>query len=270
MKNKIRLAVIGCGEMARAIVDGLTNPASLAVLKANGDVFEITVTDKHEKKLLPMRGKCRTSLDNSAAVLGSGFVLVAVKPQDAESALSSLDLSDKVVISIMAGVTVEKLKRLTKSNKIMRVMPNINARVGESMSAYCYAGLSDEDKRVALEILGSFGRFTEIDEAKMDAVTGIIGSGPAFVFMTVKAFYDEAVSRGFSHELAKEFAVQTVIGSALTAESYDGDIDSLVLSTCSPSGTTIEGVNYLNDKNYTDTVRTAISKAIARSEEMSK
>lgn len=270
MKNKIRLTVIGCGNMARAIIDGLTSPASKAVLKSNGDVFDITVTDTQEKNLMPMRDVCRVSLDNALAVKDCGYVLIAVKPQNAESALSSLELSDKVVISIMAGVTVDKLKKLTGSQKIMRVMPNLNARVGEAMSAYVASGLSAEEKRVAIEILGSFGRFAEVEESDMDAVTGITGSGPAFVFMTIKAFYDEAVSRGFSPELAKEFAVQTVIGSALTAERHEGDFDTLISSVCSKGGTTIEGVNYLNENNYTDIVRTAISKAIARSEEMSK
>ncbi len=270
MKNKIRLTVIGCGNMARAIIGGLTSPASRAVLKSNGDVFDITVTDKEEKNLMPMRGVCRVSLDNVSAVEGCDYVLIAVKPQNAEDALRGLDLSDRVVISIMAGVPVDRLKKLTGSEKIVRIMPNLNARVGEAMSAYVTSGLSAEQKRVALEIIGSFGRFAEVDERDMDAVTGITGSGPAFVFMTIKAFYDEAISRGFSPELAKEFAVQTVIGSALTAERHDGDFDSLIDSVCSKGGTTIEGVNYLKEQNYTDIVRTAIAKAIARSEEMSK
>ena len=270
MKNKIRLTVIGCGNMARAIIDGLTSPASKAVLKANGDVFDITVTDLHEKKLVPMREKCRVSIDNAAAVKDSDYVLIAVKPQQFESAVCNLSLAGKVVISIMAGVTLEKLRTVTGAGKLVRVMPNLNARVSESMSAYCSVGLSGEEERVVLEILGSFGRFMRIDESKMDAFTGIAGSGPAFIFMAIKAFYDEAISRGFSPELAKELTVQTFVGSALTAERHDGDFDSLVDSVCSPGGTTIEGVNYLNDNRYIDTIRAAIDRAVKRSEEMSK
>lgn len=270
MKNKIRLTVIGCGNMAQAIVDRLTMPVSRTVLRRNGDVFDITVTDKQEKKLLLLREKCNVSVDNAAATKQSDYVLIAVKPQDAESALFGLDLSGKVVISIMAGVTVDRIKTLTKSSKVVRVMPNLNARVGESMSVYCCDGLSDENKRVTLEILGSLGQFEEIDEALMNAATGIVGSGPAFVFMTVKAFYDEAIARGFTPKQAMNLAVQVIIGAALSAEESDGNFDALISSVCSKGGTTIEGVSYLNDKGYVDTVRAAIGRAITRAEEMSK
>ncbi|MCH5351065.1 MAG: pyrroline-5-carboxylate reductase [Clostridiales bacterium] len=270
MKNKIRLTVIGCGTMAQAIVDWLTKPVSCSAFKQNGDIFDITVTDKQEKKLFALRGKCKVSLDNAEATKLSDYVLVAVKPQDAESALCGLDLTDKVVISVMAGVTVERIKALTKSNKVMRVMPNINARVGESMSVYCCDGLSDENKRVAIEILGSFGQFDEIDESLMNAATGIVGSGPAFILMTIKAFCDEAISRGFTEKQAKDLAVQVFIGTALTAEESDWNFDALISSVCSPGGTTIEGVSYLNDKDYNKIIRAAISKAVSRSEELSK
>ena len=270
MKNKIRLTVIGCGNMAQAIVDRLTDPVSCSVLRRNGDVFDITVTDKHEKNLLPLREKCKVSIDNAAATKLSDYVLIAVKPQDAESALLGLDLSGKVVISIMAGVTVDRIKALTKSEKVMRVMPNLNARVGEAMSVYYCSGLSDENKRVALEVLGSFGQFEEIDESLMNAATGITGSGPAFILMTIKAFCDEAIARGFTPKQAKDIAVQVFIGTALTAEEYSGEIDSLISEVCSPGGTTIEGVSHLNDGGYVDAVRTAISKSIARAEELSK
>ncbi len=270
MKNKIKVAFIGCGNMARAIIDSMTSVAAVSAFKANGDVLDITVADRHEAKLMPLKNKCTVTLDKSEAVNRADYVFIAVKPQNAEEALEELDLSQKTIISIMAGVDVERLKSLTRSSRIVRVMPNLNARVGESYNAYVSVGLDAEQTRVVKELLGSFGYFTEVRESDMDAVTGIAGSGPAFVFMTVKAFYDEAIGRGFDAETAKHMAVQTVLGSVLTVENSSVDFDTLISSVCSKGGTTIEGVNYLNEKDYVNILRTAIQRSIERSAEMTR
>lgn len=271
MKNKIKVAFIGCGNMARAVISSMTNPSSVAALKANGKVFNIIAADRDEAKLMPLKGGCDVTLDRAQAVSLSDYVFLAVKPQDAQDALNGLDLCGKTVISIMAGVTIAKLKTLTGSDKIVRVMPNLNACVGESFNAFTTVGIEDgEPLQTVLEILGSFGSFCRVDESEMDAVTGITGSGPAFVFMAIKAFYDEALSRGFDAETAKSMAVQTFIGSALTAERAADGLDALISSVCSKGGTTIAGVEYLNDNKFEDVLRGAINKSIERSVEMSK
>lgn len=270
MKNKIRVSFIGCGNMARAIIESMTDLAAKAAFKANGDVLEVIAVDRHESKLMQIRDRCKTTFDRNEAVQNSDYVFLAVKPQSAEEAVDSLDLSQKIVISIMAGYTVEKLKALTGSNKIVRVMPNLNAFVGESYNAYVASGLDIEQIRVVQSLLGSFGIFREVAETDMDAVTGIAGSGPAFVFMTVKAFYDEARARGCDHATAKQMAVHTVLGSVLTVEKSTDDFDALVEKVCSKGGTTIQGVNYLNEKDYVNTIRTAISKSIERARQMSE
>lgn len=271
MKNKIRIAFIGCGNMARAVISSMTNPTSVAALKANGKVFCITAADRDEVKLMPIKDLCAVTLDNAKAVAESDYVFIAVKPQDAEAALRDLDLKDKTVISIMAGVSVDRLKQLTGSKRIVRVMPNLNARVGESFNAFVVSGIEDgAPMQAVLEILGSFGAYCQIEESEMDAVTGITGSGPAFVFMAVKAFYDEAIAHGFNAAQAKSMAVQTVLGSVLTVEKSTEDLDALVSSVCSKGGTTIEGVEYLNENKFESILRGAIEKSIARSKEMSK
>ncbi|MCM1367822.1 MAG: pyrroline-5-carboxylate reductase [Roseburia sp.] len=271
MKNKIGIAFIGCGNMARAIISSMTDPASVAALKANGKVFRIIAADRDEAKLTPLNGVCGITLDSAHAVAESDYVFLAVKPQDAAAALDGLDLRGKTVISIMAGVTIDRLKSLTGADRIVRVMPNLNARVGESFNAYTAVGISSgEATQTVLEILGSFGAYSEVDEREMDAVTGITGSGPAFVFSVIKAFRDEAVARGFDAEQAKRMAVQTVIGSALTVEKSADDLDALISSVCSKGGTTIAGVEFLKANNFENILRGAISESIARSCEMSK
>lgn len=270
MKNKIKLAFIGCGNMAQAMIGSLTDPASAAVIKANGDVMQITVADPDEAKLMSVRQKCTVTHDNAAAVDAADYVVLAVKPQSAEAALGGIDMSQKTVISIMAGVSINKLASLTGAGSIVRVMPNLCARVGESFNAYAVHGVDGEKMRVVLEILGSFGVCREVSEDMLDAVTGITGSGPAFVFMTLKAFYDEAVAQGFSPEDAKAMAVQTVVGSALTAEKSEDGFDALIRSVCSKGGTTIEGVDHLNNGGYTDMLRGAIVKSIEKAKELNK
>ncbi len=267
MKNRIKIAIIGCGNIARSIINGLNTPAAKAALKANGDIFEVTVTDRDEAKLIPVKPLCRVSLDNSAAA-AADYVILAVKPHDAQSAVSGVDLSDKTVISVMAGVTIQKIKELTRANRVVRAMPNVNARVGEAYVAFCCEGLSDEDRRVAIELLASSGRVSEVEEKYMSAVTGISGSGAAFVFMAMKAFYDESIACGFSSEQAKDMAVSLFIGSAINAENYDGSFDSLIQSVCSKGGTTVAGVDYLEESGFENILRSAVKKSIARAEEL--
>lgn len=269
MKNKIKTAFIGCGNMARAIIASMNNPSVMAALKGERYALEITASDCDEVNLSKVRGLCSVTKDNAAAAANADYVFIAVKPQNAADALRGLELSRKIIISIMAGVSVAALKAMTGSGKIVRVMPNLNARVGESLNAYCAEGLSDDELHVVSVLLGCFGTGLEVKESELDAVTGLSGSGPAFVFMTLKAFYDEAVARGFDADTAKRIAVQTLIGSALTAEKSTDGLDELIASVCSKGGTTAEGVAHLDEHDYVGILRGAIVKAIEKSKEMS-
>ncbi len=268
MKNKIKIAFIGCGHMARAMIDGMTSPVNEAALKSNGDKFVITVADRHESKLMPIKSKCAVTLDAEEAVGVSDHVIVAIKPQGAEETLRALDLKDKTVISVMAGVSTGKLAELTGAKRIVRVMPNLGASVGESFNAYVARGMSGEVERIVIEILASFGLPVAVKESDMDAVTGITGSGPAFMFMAFKAFYDEAIARGFSAELAKTMTVQTALASALAVEGADCELDCLIRSVCSPGGTTERGVSFLEEKDLVGILRGAISRSVERSKEL--
>ncbi|MCH5162378.1 MAG: pyrroline-5-carboxylate reductase [Clostridiales bacterium] len=270
MKNKIRIAFIGCGNMARAIMTSMNNVSVRAAFKSNREELRIVASDCDEGKTLVIRGLCNVAKDNASAASEADYVILCVKPQDVEKAVEGVDLSQKTVISIMAGVTLETLEKLTKSTRIVRVMPNINASVGESLNAYCAKGLDGETLRVVLSILGSFGVCVEVEEDKMSAVTALSGSGPAFVFSAMKAFYDEAVARGFDEQTAKQIAVQTVIGSVLLAEKSEAGFDKLISSVCSKGGTTEAGVKCLKDNGFEDILCHAIDAAARKAEEMKK
>lgn len=265
MKIKIKIAFIGCGNMGRAIVESLLSPVTVAALKRNGKVFRITAVDRDEAKLMPLKGRCDVALDAAAAVEASDYVVFAVKPQDFRDCANGLDLGRKTVISIMAGVTLDELSQVTGAERLVRVMPNLCACVGESYSVFASRGIVDpDDKQTILEILGAFGKFREVDEHSIDGATGISGCGPAYVFKLINAFCVDGVSRGFSPDVAREMAIQTVIGSALVCEATGEDIPALVSRVCSPGGATAEGVKVLDERGFEQTVRAAVEASVEK------
>ena len=267
MKKRIKIAFLGCGHLARAIIASMTNPASVDTLRRNGKVFDITAVDIDDGALARVSGLCSVTRDAVSAVGACDYVIVAVKPQDAKTALSTLKLSDKTVISVMAGISISMLGELTGASRIVRVMPNICAQVGESYNAYSAVGIDDEGMEAVLEILGSFGMPCQVGESLMPAVTGLTGSAPAYIFTAIKALADEGIAQGFDAATAKAMAVQTVIGSALTAECSD-DLGALIKSVCSKGGTTAEGVKVLEERGYAETLREAVRASIEKSKEL--
>ena len=269
MKNKISVSVVGVGAMGGAIASCLLDPAVIATQKANGNIVRLTVCDIDENKLLSFNGQCDVTRSAEKAVSSSEYVILAVPPTAAE-VFTPLYFSGKVVISIMAGVSLDALKAITGSTKLVRAMPNINAAVGESFTAYCASGLSSEEARTVTELIGSFGAFKEIAEGEIEAVTGVTGCAPAFVFTAIKATYDAAVSQGFDSATAKQMAVQVFYGSALAAERFSGSFDELVSSVCTKGGATAKGVQVLHDGKFYETLVAAIEKSTARAKEMKK
>lgn len=277
--KKYKIGFIGYGNMAQSIVKSLANKD---VIKSLPPLirckFDLCVSDPDDAKLMCAPKGVTTTKSNNELVAKSDYVVIAVKPQSAEKALSGLDFTGKVVLSIMAGTSVKKLEKLTKSNKIVRVMPNLNARIGQAASAYCTSGVSAEEERVALAILLSFGSASRVEEDQMDAFTGLCGSGPAFVFKFISAYVQNAIENGFSRSDAVEMAISTIAGSvnliSHTLSKADDDplliIKELVTAVCSKGGTTIEGVNYLDENEFEGIVVGAIAKATARAKEMTK
>ncbi len=268
MKNS-NLAVIGYGNMAQAIVRALYSPNTLKKLNEKNISLNITVSDSDETKLTHCELNVKKTTDNALAVSNADFVLLAVKPQTAPSLLENLKLNDKTIISIMAGISIATLKKLTHSTKIVRVMPNLNARVFSSYNAYVCNEITSDEKAFVSLLLDSFGTSAEVKEEKLDAITGLTGSSPAFVFMMLKAFADEAVNCGFSPSEARNMAIAAVAGSAKLVEESTAELNSLIDSVCSKGGTTIEGVKYLCENNFENIVKTAVEKSINRSKELS-
>lgn len=273
--KKYNVGFIGYGNMARAIVDSMCGDFGKMALKELGYKVRIAVTDVDADKLTDLPSGVVAVGSNAELVASSDVVFLAIKPQHAPEALKGLDFSGKIVVSIMASVSIETIARLTgyATIQIVRVMPNLNARIGMAISAYCAEGLELDERKFIETLLKTFGECTELIESHMNAATGLCGSGPAFVFKFVDALIQGGMADGLTREDATYLAICTVLGSVslLEDEFFNGtlDIDALIASVCSKGGTTLRGVEHLDGCGFEAAVAGAVNKATARAEEMS-
>ena len=264
MNTKFTLGVIGAGNMANAIVSG----AIKKLLKPN----EIIISDKDETKLENFKKLGFTvTTDNVEVVKNSENLLFAVKPQIAPIVFEDIKgkIEAKTVISIMAGINIDTLEKNLGSFNFVRVMPNTPAMLGEGMSALAFKG-NFENKDFIMNLFGSLGKAVELDEKHFDAVTSVSGSGPAYVYMFIKAMIDGGIDGGLTAETAKTLTLQTIIGACKMVETSPKQIDELIDAVCSKGGTTIEAVNSYRNDDLNGIIRKGIAKCKKRSEELSR
>ena len=200
-------------------------------------------------------------------------VLIAVKPQYLVAALENFKgkFSGKLVISIVAGVTLETLSQLTGTSRLVRVMPNTPVLVGKGAAAF--AGSSEaakEDMELVSRIFNAAGIGLEVPEKLLDAVTGLSGSGPAYVFEFIQALADGGVAEGLPRDKAQMLAAQTVLGAAAMVLESGRHPAVLKDEVTSPGGTTARGLEKLAEKAFSGTVLQAVRAASARSAELGK
>ena len=171
-----------------------------------------------------------------------------------------------VVISMAAGVKIEKLESWAPKARFIRMMPNVCAQIGQAMTAVTYGeNIKPDEAKTAIEILSSAGKVEVVPEKLMDCVTAVSGSGPAFVFMFIEAMADAAVRCGMPRAQAYTYAAQTVYGSAGMVLAGDKNPAALKDMVCSPAGTTIEGVAALEKNGFRNAVIEAVTAACNRS-----
>ena len=267
-----KIAFLGGGNMAEALIKGL-----LAAGAAKAD--QIFVTDISSDRLEHLKKTygiiIQKQKNNRETVEQSGIILLSVKPQVIDRVLEEIapvaDTS-KLVISIAAGITIGRMERvLTGKPRVIRVMPNTPALVLAGAAGLAGGkNATGDDLALAQSIFNSVGRSFVVDEKLMDAVTGLSGSGPAYVFEIIDALSDAGVKAGLPRELALELAAQTVYGAAkmvLETKEQPGRLRDMVTS---PGGTTIEGLHALEKGKLRATLMNAVEAATARSRELGK
>lgn len=262
----MKIGCIGTGAMGGAIMR--------AVCKKY-DVSQIKVTDKNTEMGKTFASETSaTFVENNTDVLDCDYIFLAVKPQflgDVFAEIAGKISNKTVVISMAAGVKIEKLESWAPKARFIRMMPNVCAQIGEAMTAVTYKeNISEAEAKTAIEILSSAGRVEVVPEKLMDCVTAVSGSGPAFVFMFIEALADAAVRCGMPRSQAYTYAAQTVYGSAgmvLESGKHPAVLKDMV---CSPAGTTIEGVAALEKNNFRNAVIEAVTAACERSTALGK
>jgi pyrroline-5-carboxylate reductase len=268
LRNK-KICILGTGNMGEALVSGLISSAS-------SKPENIICTDVREATLKAIQKEygVRTTSSNPEAVADSEIVIYAVKPQIMAAVLNEtaekLDMS-KLIISIAAGVPMEAIEScLNKKLRLIRVMPNIAAAVKEAATAVA-AGkhATQEDIKLAMTVFNSIGRTVFIPENYlMDAITGLSGSGPAYIFLIVEALADAGVKVGLSRQEGLFLSAQTVLGAAkmlIETQEHPGQLRDRVTS---PGGTAIAGLATLEQGGLRTTLINAVEVATNRSKEL--
>jgi pyrroline-5-carboxylate reductase len=268
LTNK-KIGMIGTGNMGNALIDGLIR--SGAALPEN-----IICSDPSERQLEPIRQKHKvtTTTDNIEVVKSADIVIYAIKPQIMASVLKEtadyLDMS-KLIISIAAGVPLAAIESpLNKDLRLIRVMPNVAVAVREGATAVAAGGHADkEDVTLAMAIFDSVGKSIFLKENDlMDAITGLSGSGPAYIFMIVDALADAGVKVGLSRKDALFLSSQTILGAAKLLLETNAHPGQLKDSVTSPGGTAIAGLHTLEKGGLRTTLINAVEAATNRSKEL--
>lgn len=260
------ISFIGGGNMARALIIGLLDDGTPAA--------RITVVEPDSGKRAQLQQEFGITVsDQLAAAAHADSIILAVKPQqlrDIAIFLSSL-LQKQLIISIAAGIrTTDLIRWLGGYNKVIRVMPNTPAQVQAGVSAlYAAPQVSLEQKQQAFQILQAAGSCLWLeDEAQMDAVTAISGSGPAYMFYFLEAMQQAGVALGLDAEQTRILALQTMLGAAKLAAASPEEFDILRAQVTSKGGTTEQAINAMQASQVKERIIEAIKSASARSKEL--
>ena len=261
----MKIGIIGLGNMANAMISGMLSKKMVAP-------EDILGADKSEKARSARKEQygINVSENNRDAATFGDILIFAVKPQFLQEVLDELKGQipmETLIISIVAGRTIAYYEQqLGDRIKLVRCMPNTPALVGEGCSGVCRnKNITNEDMYSCLEVLKSFGWAEEMKESLIDAVVGVSGSAPAYVFMFIEAMADEAVEQGMPRDMAYRFAARAVMGSAkLMVETgkHPGELKDMV---CSPAGTTIAAVKVLEECGFRGAVMDAVEAASEKS-----
>jgi pyrroline-5-carboxylate reductase len=263
------VGIIGSGNMGEVLIRGLIQSGEV-------EKSDIIASDMSQERLsyLSKTYGIRTTASNVELVENASIVIIAVKPQNIDDLLDELSQSSHeghLFISIAAGITTEKLaSKMHHKSGIIRVMPNAPASVLAGIAAVCPGrNVSSSDLERAMSIFECVGRAVVIkNETLMDVVTGLSGSGPAFIFLMIESLSDAGVQLGISRKESSLLAAQTAYGAAkmlLETGKHPSELKDIVAT---PGGTTFAGLKMLEKGNFRSTIMDAVEAATARSREL--
>lgn len=259
------IGFIGCGNMASAIICGIIDNKAVKAEKVN--VFDVyaPATDSIKAKY-----NINVFGTEEKIAINSDTVVLAVKPNILSSVLKKIDRAlgnkDTLLISIAAGKSTEFIaNELTHDNRIIRVMPNINAKVSEAICAYtANAKATDDDKKLTEKIFSAVGKIIYLEENYFPLFGVLGGCTPALAYMFIDELARAGVKNGMKKDVALKISAQAVLGSAKMILESDEHPYELIDKVCSPGGTTIEAVTSLQESGFNSAIHKAVDKAVEK------
>ncbi|MBM7555468.1 pyrroline-5-carboxylate reductase [Halanaerobacter jeridensis] len=264
-----KVGFIGAGSMAEALIEGLLEQQIIAP-----DDLYISDINKSRLDELTAKYEINQATTNNALVSKADYIILAVKPQVIGQVLEEVGpkiTAQQTVFSIAAGVETNQIEANLDQVPVVRLMPNTAALIGEAAIAYSlgsYAG--KETAAVVEELFSASGTVTKVKENLMDAVTGLSGSGPAYIYLIIEALSDAGVNMGLPREKSTELTLQTIIGAAKMVKESDlhpGELKDMVTS---PGGTTIKGMQQLEESGVRGILYNTVEAAANKSQELKK
>ncbi len=269
LSNK-KIGFIGCGNMAKSIIGGLIASGKVEA----GNIYASDTN--YDKSVEDAKSYGYTVLNNNESVVKSSDVIVlAVKPYGIADVLNEVKCvidNDKIIVSIAAGVTISAMESIIGCNsRIVRVMPNTPALVGEGMSSITGGcGVQEGDVELVQSLFDCVGKTVVVKEDYIHAIVGVAGSSPAFIFQIIEAMSDAGVKAGLTRDDAIKISAQAVLGSAkmvLESGKHPAQLKDMVTS---PAGTTIEGVIAMDNAGVRAGIISAVTASVEKSIKMSK
>lgn len=255
-----KIGFIGAGNMAFAMMQAI-----------KGNIIASDI-DQDRLDYVKKELRVKTTKDNIEVVKNSEIIFLAVKPQIINNILEEIKpiIKDQIIISIAAGIKLDQIKTALDYDKIVRVMPNTPCLVGEMAAGFAVDNLNDKEILKVEELLNSSGKAFLLKEDDLDAVTGLSGSGPAFIAYIIQAFTQAGIKQGLGKDIASELATRTVLGTSKLLIEKGLSPKELMDMVTSPNGTTAAGRKILENSRLKEIINKTVEAATKRSKELGR
>ena len=270
MNKNCKIGFIGCGKMASAIIKGVISSKFLPAENIKGSEINNEIAELAKQRL-----GIDVVTDNKELAFCSDIIFIATKPNCSANVLEEIKdelNSDKLIVSIAAGVSTSKIEKIIGKNRVVRVMPNTPALVLEGMSGVCKGNYASEsDVEFVIELLSNIGKAIEVEENQIDIVTAISGSGPAFFYKVMEDMARAGEKLGLDYEKSLELAVQTAIGSAkMVMQRGKIPVQTLIDNVATKGGCTFVGISVMNEENSEKLFYDVIEQTAKKASELGK
>ncbi len=265
-----KIGFIGCGKMASAIIKGITTSSCGVKYELKGSEVNCEIAELAQNRL-----GITVLTDNRMLAIDSDVIFIATKPNYVAQVLEEIKdelTDDKLIVSIAAGVSTEKIQKIIGTKRVIRVMPNTPALVQEGMSGVCKGEFAtEEDAQFVMNLLSNIGKVIEVEESQIDIVTAISGSGPAFFYQVIEDMARAGEKLGLDYEKSLLLATQTAAGSAkMVMNRGELSVQTLIDNVATKGGCTFVGIQTMKEKKSDKLFFDVIEKTAVKANELGK